>query len=63
MEPIGTAASGLAESVSVALALKGADLRARIDVSLLKNALDFQKLLGAEIARMLGAGANLDIRA
>ena len=50
-------------SVSGVMQLKAANQRAAVDVSLMKKNLDMQKLIGAEIAKMLGAGVNVDIRA
>lgn len=56
----GASVSGM---VTDAVALKGANQRAALDVSLVKAALDFQKQLGADIARMMSVGLQVDIKA
>jgi len=49
--------------VAQTLALKDGNRGAAIEVALMKNALDVQKTMGQEIARMLQVGTGLDVTA
>ena len=46
-----------------AVALKTENVSAGVSVSVMKKALDIEKMIGEEIAKLLGVGANVDVRA
>lgn len=53
----------LGSIITSTLALKSGERGAAVEMALLKNALDMQKELGAQIARMLQVGTVIDVSA